>query len=218
MPIDQMGLRNLLANLNPKNNVTALREYRDGLQKKLEQEAGIRQEMPANQDNNSNTNRKQVIIELQAADKQLQQTIYEEKTRELELERLKREEAAAKSLRSRERVLARHERVLVNASMGKLLSAAVKVSQGTVIGGTGITVSCSRPSAQPGSTGDSSSCLPGKSDEIERDLKESVAFGIAAAEVARRRKANELKANIEEAACKKAQKEKARKRNINIII
>ncbi len=68
MPIDQMGLHNLLTNLNPKNNVTALREYRDGLQKKLEQEVGSRQEMPANQDNNSNTNRKQVIVELQAAD------------------------------------------------------------------------------------------------------------------------------------------------------
>jgi hypothetical protein len=219
MPIDQMGLNNLLANLNPKNNLTALREYRDGLQKKLEQEAIGNKEMLATQDNNNNnTDIKQVIVELQAADKQIQQTIYEEETRKLELERVKREEAAAKTLRDREKALARHEHVLMNASIGKLLSAAAKVSQCNSIGGAGIALSFSQSASKTSSTENSPYSLTGKSNEIARDLKESVEFGIAAAEVARRRKANELKANIEEAACKKAKQEKANTRNINITI
>ncbi|QDR79936.1 hypothetical protein [Sporomusa termitida] len=219
MPVDQMGLNNLLAKLNPKNNLTALRDYRDGLQKKLEQEAIGNKEMHAKPDaNHTTTDIKQVIVELQAADKQIQQTIYKEETRKLELERLKREEAAAKKLRDREKALARHERVLLNASMGKLLSAAVKASQGNTIGGTGMVVACSPSAAKPSNTENSPYSLTGKSDEIERDLKESVEFGIAAAEVARRRKANELKADREEAAGKKAKKEKAKKRNINITI
>ncbi|WP_371360905.1 hypothetical protein [Sporomusa malonica] len=218
MPIDQMGLNNLLANLYPKSNLTALREYRNGLQKKLEQTANGNKEMLAKQDNNNNTDSKQVIVELQAADKQIQQTIYEEETRKLELERLKREEAAAETLRKREKALAKHEHALSNASMSKLLSAATKSSQVNTMDGLGMTFSFSQPSSEPSNIGNAPHSLTGKVDEIERDLKESVELGIAAAEVARRRKDNELKANIEEAACKKAKKEKVKKRNVNITI
>lgn len=218
MPVDQKGLHNLLAALNPKNNLTVVREYRQGLQKKLEQAAGGGKAMPDKEDKTKTNDIKQVVVELQAADKQLQQAIYEEKTRKLELERVKNEAAAAKKLRDREKALARHERVLLNASVGKLLAAAGKVSQCNSIGGAGMTVSCNWPPAKPEGAGTSPYSLTGKSAEIERDLKESVAFGIAAAEVARRRKANALKADGEEAAGNKGKKEKANKRRINIII
>ncbi|BBB90205.1 MAG TPA: hypothetical protein PKA28_06420 [Methylomusa anaerophila] len=205
MPIDQVGLNNLLANFFPKNNLTVLREYHAGLQKKLAEKAFGNKEMLAKQDNNNaNTDIKQIVAELQAADKQIRQAIYEEETRKLEIDRLKREEAAAENLRKREKALARHERVLDNASMGKLLSAASKITHKV---GAGMVISLNSPHG-----------LPGKNDEIERDLKESVEFGIAAAEVARRRKNSELKANSEEAAYKKATKEKAQKRNLNITI
>lgn len=199
MPIDQADLKNLLTALFPKDNLTALREYRNGLQKKLAQGTGGNS---ARQDKNSiNADSKQVIVELQATDKNLQQAIYEDETRKIELERLKREEAAAKKMREREKALARHERVLSNASMAKLLAAVSKLNPYTTAAGS--------PAA---------GCLSGQGEAIERDLKEAAEFGIAAAQVARRRKDNEQKANNEEAAGNKARQEKAKKRSINITI
>ena len=197
MPIDQADLNNLLTTLFPKDNLTALREKRNDLQKKLEQGTGGNTKKLAAQDKNStNANNRQVIVELQAADKNLQQAIYEDETRKLEIERLKREAAAAKKMREREKALAKHERVLNNAGMEKLLSAVSKVHQYTTTAGS----------------------LSGQGDAIERDLKEAAEFGIAAAQVARRRKDAEEKANSEEAAGNKAKKEKAKKRGINITI
>ena len=205
MPIDQMGLNNLLAIVNPKSNLTVLKEYRAGLQKKFEQE--IR---------NTNTGNKQAIVELQAVDNQIQQTIYEEESQKLELERLKREEATAKNAREREKVLAKHERALDNASMKKLYYAISNNSQVQTMAGLGMSFSFCQPSSESNNTAHPQYSLEGKVDEIERDLKESTEYGIAAAEVARRRKSNQLKADIEESACKNVKK--AKRKTVNITI
>ncbi len=218
MPIDQMGLKNLLAIVNPKSNLTALREYRERLQKKFEQETYNKPtEMIANHNSsNTNTDTKQVILELQAVDKQIQQSVYEEETRKLELERLKREEATAKSAREREKALAKHERALNNASMNKLYSAISNNSQAQTMAGSGMTFSFCPSASEANNNAHPQYSLEGKVKAIDRDLKESTEYGIAAAEVARRRKTNQLKADIEEASCKNAKK--AKKKNVNITI
>jgi hypothetical protein len=205
MPIDQMGLNNLLAIVNPKSNLTALKEYREGLQKKFEQEV-----------RNTNTGNKQAIVELQAVDNQIQQTIYEEERQKLELERLKREAATAKNAREREKALAKHERALDNASMKKLYSAISNNSQVQTMAGLGLSFSFCQPSSESNNTAHPQYSLEGKVEEVERDLKESSEYGIAAAEVARRRKCNQLKADIEESACKNVKK--AKKKTVNITI
>ncbi|WP_094607473.1 hypothetical protein SPSIL_004920 [Sporomusa silvacetica DSM 10669] len=218
MPIDQISLNNLLAIVNPKSNLTALREYREGLQKKLEQKLhNNTTETIVNHDSShTNTDNKQVIVELQAADKQIQQTVYEEETQKLELERLKREEATAKNAREREKVLAKHERTLDNVSMNKLYSAISNNSQAQTMAGLGMSFSFCQPSAESNNNTHPQYSLAGKVEAVERDLKESTEYGIAAAEVARRRKSNQLKADIEEAASKNAKK--AKKKNVNITI
>ncbi|WP_371380196.1 hypothetical protein [Sporomusa aerivorans] len=204
MSIDQAGLNKLLAMVYPKNNLTALREYRDGLQKKLEQE--VRNSTSAttvnSDDNNNRADTQHVIVELQATDKQLQLAVYEEETRKLELERLKREEAMAKNLRAREKALAKHESVLYNASMNKLFSAINKLPQVQTMAGSGMAFSFGQQPAETDKNSYSTHSLEGKFEEINRDLKESTEYGIAAAEVARRRKNTQLKAEIEEAANK----------------
>lgn len=218
MSIDQASLNMLQAMANPKSQLTALKEYRDGLQNKLEQATRNQTTVNAdNQTNNASSDRKQVIVELQAADKQLQQTIYEEETRKLELERLKREAAMAKNQRQRAKALANHERALTNASTGKLLSAAIKNSQYQASGGTEPSLSLISPSPAE-ATGSQSpqSGFASKAAEIQSDLKEAVDYGIEAAEVARRRKDAEIKAAGEEAAEKKAKK--AKRRTVNIMI
>lgn len=218
MPIDQMGLNNLLAIVNPKSNLTSLREYRERLQKKFEQEAynNPPETIVNHNSSNTNTDNKQVIVELQAVDKQIQQSVYEEVTRKLELERMKSEEATAKSAREREKALARHERALNNASMNKLYSAISNNSQAQTMAGSGMTFSPCPSSSEENNNAHPQYSLEGKVEAIERDLKESTEYGIAAAEVSRRRKNNQLKADIEEASCKNAKK--AKKKNVNITI
>ncbi|CQR71739.1 hypothetical protein SOV_05370 [Sporomusa ovata DSM 2662] len=218
MPIDQMGLNNLLAIVNPQSNLTALRNYREGLQKKLEQKLhNNTTETIVNHDSsNTNTDDKQVIAELQSVDKQIQQTVYEEETRKLELERLKREASTAKNAREREKTLAKHERALDNASMNKLYSAISNNSQVQTMAGLGMSFSFCQPSSASNNSTHPQYSLEGKVEETERDLRESAEYGIAAAEVARRRKNNQLKADIEEAACKNAKK--AKKKTVNITI
>ncbi|TWH47109.1 hypothetical protein [Sporomusa sp. KB1] len=218
MPIDQMGLNNLLAIVNPQSNLTALKNYREGLQQKLEQKLhnNTTDTIVNHDSSNTNTDDKQVIVELQTVDKQIQQTIYEEETRKLELERLKREESTAKNARERGKALARHERALDNASMNKLYSAISNNSQVQTMAGLGMSFPFCLPSSESNNSTHPQYSLAGKVEETERDLKESTEYGIAAAEVACRRKNNQLKADIEEAACKNAKK--AKKKTVNITI
>lgn len=216
MPIDSRYLNNLMPIIQPKNNLDSLKEYRNGLWKKLSQGANTSDKKPGGpekSDSGTQVDIKRVFVELEAVDKQIQQASYEEQSRKLEEENLKREEAAAKKLREREKALAKHERVLENASMRKLLSATGKFPEYRTVAGTGII-----------SDGCQQKSFMGKAEEINRDIKESVEFGIAAAEVARRRKQNERKEETEAAAHKNheaglAIAKKKRKRNsINIMI
>lgn len=198
MSIDQIGLNKLLSIVRPKSNLDSLKEHRDGLWKKLNQ--GINTGT-GNPDNNSDM--KQMITELAEADRQIQQATYEEESRKLELERLKREEAAAKSFREREKALAKNERALQNASMHKLLSAAGKYSVYRTTPGAGAIYSLSQGLPGINNAGYPPQGPLGKSEEINGDIKESVEFGIAAAEVSRRRKRNQMKEENEEAIHKK---------------
>jgi hypothetical protein len=219
MPIDQIGLNNLLTMVNPQNNLTALRKQREQLQRKLNQETSYTTpNTQTNHDdsNNTSTDSKQIIVELAAVDKQIQQSVYEEETRKLELERLKQEEAMAKNAREREKRLAKHERALTNASMAKLSSAISNSAHAQSMAKSGMSFSFCQPSSEANSHIHSQYSLEGKIEATERDLKESVEYGIAAAEVARRRKNNQLKADIEEAACKDAKK--AKNKTVNITI
>ncbi|CUH97276.1 hypothetical protein P22_3403 [Propionispora sp. 2/2-37] len=205
MSIDQAGLHTLLSTLQPKTNLAALKERRDNLWQKLNQQA--------TNPSASQSDTKQIVAELSAADQQLQQATYNEVNRKLEIERCKREAEAAKKLREKEKKLAKHERVLYNASMNKLFSAIGNLSQYQALSGTG--------AVAPGAPG---SGLPDKASEIDRDLKESVQFGIAAAEVARRRKHTQQKLAIEEARQNQTAetplytKTKKKKKSLNIII
>lgn len=209
MSIDQASLNMLQAMANPKSQLTALKEYRDGLQNKLEQATRNQPTVNADhQTNNASSDRKQVIVELQAADKQIQQTIYEEETRKLELERLKREAAMAKNQRERAKALAKQERALTNASTGKLLSAAIKNSQYQASGGTEPSLSLSPSPAETTGSQSPQSGFTTKTAEIQSDLNEAVDYGIKAAEAARQRKDAELKAAGEEAAEKRQKKQK----------
>lgn len=180
MPIDQAGLNTLLSVFQPKNYLDTLREKRAGIWKKLS--SNVRD---GSKDN------KQAIAELQAADQQIQQEIYEEKSRKLELERLKREEAAAKSLRERERAFATHERVLQTASINKLFSAIGNAAEYRAMakGGTPLLFN----NGLYEKDGYTRNYLLDKTQEINGNIKESVEYGAAAAEVARRRKNNRIK-------------------------
>lgn len=191
MPIDQTGLNNLQAMFQPKSNLDVLREQRDGLWKKMNNSESSGE----NDSSKAKVNNHQLIVELQGTDKQIQQAVYEEENRKLELERLKREEAAGKNLREREKALAKHEGVLYNASMNKLLSAKGKSSQCQKMGG----ISCSLIQGVPVSSSevDSSHNKTGLLNEIDRDLRESIQFGIGAAEVARRRQKNHRQEELE---------------------
>lgn len=205
MPIDQVGLNTLLSVFRPKNYLETLREKREGIWKKLS--SNVRDDSKDN---------KQVIADLQATDKQIQQEIYEEKSRKLELERLKREEAAAKNLRERERVYAAHERVLQTASINKLFSATCNAAEYRAMakGGTPLLFN----NGVYEKDGYTSNRLLEKTQEISGNIKESVEYGVAAAEVARRRKDNRIKLEIEVALTNEAARKKKRKRSINIII
>lgn len=191
MAIDQTGLNNLLATLTPKNNMSVLREQRASVLQKLQQkiETGRPGEL------------KQEMRELAAVDRQLAHGIYDEVSHRLEKERLEREAALAKKERDRERALAKHERHLVNRSMSKLLSAAVKADYP------------GEAAFSDGSQGERSYVSP-----VDRDLQEAAQYGIAAAEVAVRRKNAEAKAQIEERTDKQQAAHRKKSRRVNIMI
>ena len=194
MAIDQTGLNNLLATLTPKNNMAVLREQRANVLQKLQQKM----------DNGKPADVKQEMRELAAVDQQLAKGIYDEVSQKLEKERLEREAAVAKKERDRERALAKHERLLVSRSMSKILSAAVKADY-------------------PGETAISAFNDGGKGERsyvsaVDRDLQEAAQYGIAAAEVAVRRKNAEAKAQIEEKADKQQADHRKKSRRVNIVI
>lgn len=194
MAIDQTGLNNLLATLTPKNNMAVLREQRANVLQKLQQKM----------DNGKPADVKQEMRELAAVDQQLAKGIYDEVSQRLEKERLEREAVVAKKERDRERALAKHERLLVSRSMSKILSAAVKADY-------------------PGETAISAFNDGGKGERsyvsaVDRDLQEAAQYGIAAAEVAVRRKNAEAKAQIEEKADKQQADHRKKSRRVNIVI
>lgn len=194
MAIDQTGLNNVLATLTPKNNMAVLREQRANALQKLQQK--IETGKPAEL--------KQEMRELAAVDRQLAQGIYDEVSQRLEKERLEREAVSAKKERDRERALAKHERLLVSRSMSRLLSAAVKADH-------------------PGEAAISAFSGGGQGERsyvsaVDRDLQEAAQYGIAAAEVAVRRKNSETKAQIEERTDKQQAAHRKKNRRVNIMI
>lgn len=216
MNIDQKGLNDLLSIMRPKNSLDMLRERREALLKRIDQNAPVTGK-PGEGDKNTGNDTKQALMELGEIDRQIQGEIYEEKTRKLELERLKREEAAAKNLREREKILARHEGVLYRYSFNKLLSADGKAREIRTMVRSGVSVTLSKGiSAEDEARGHK---LLQKLDDIDRDLKESVEFGIAAAKVAARRRHNRMKQEIEEAALAKRRNRRIKaKKHINIVL
>lgn len=199
MAIDQNSLSSLLAVFAPRSNMTALREQRANLLQKLQQN-------PADPDGDRQqaSDIKNNFRELAAVDQQISQAMYEEMAGKLEEERLKQEAAAARTERTRERALAKHERFLENKSMGKLLSAALKSGYPGGIGSPGVSSS---------GQGDASYV-----SDAERDLQEAVQYGIAAAEVAARRKNAEAKAQTEENAQKRQAAQRKKAKSVNIIV
>jgi len=187
--------------LTPKNNMAVLREQRTNLLQKLQQRT----------DNDKTDNVRQQagdikrqIQELAVVDQQIGQAMYDEISRKLEEERLAQEAALAKKERDRERALAKHERFLENRSMSKLLSAAGKVSHpGEAYSGA----------FNGGSQGDKN-----YASDVDRDLQESVHYGIAAAEVAARRKNAEAKAQIEKGAEKHQEANRKKTKRVNIMV
>lgn len=200
MAIDQAGLNSLLATFMPKNTMSALRQQRANLLQKLQQSN------TGDKDNQRQPTGdiKQQLRELIAVDQQIAQKLYDEISTKLEEKRLAQEAAIAKKERDRERALAKHERLLENRSMSKLLSAAGKAGH-------------------PGQ-----SCIGAFSggnredktytSEVDCDLQESVEYGIAAAEVAMRRKSAEAKAQFEENAEKKQVAHKKKSKRISIMV
>lgn len=199
MAIDQTGLNSLLTALTPKNSMAALREQRANLLQKLQQRTGKTDggQQPA-------ADIKKDIRELAAVDQRIAQEIYDETSKRLEEERLEREVAFAKKERYRERALAKHERLLENRSMSKLLAAAGKANH------PGESYSGAFSGSRQGDKAYVS--------DVDRDLQESVQYGIAAAEVAVRRKNAEARANIEERAEKKQAAHRKKTKRVNIMI
>jgi len=201
MAIDQSSLNSLLTTLTPKNNMAVLREQRTNLLQKLQQRTdngktdGGRQQAG---------DIKQQIQELAVVDQQIGREMYDEISRKLEEKRLEREAAFAKKERDRERALAKHERLLENRSISKLLSAACKVSHpGEAYIGA----------FNGGSQGDKNYV-----SDVDRDLQESVHYGIAAAEVAARRKNAEAKAQSEESAEKHQAAHRKKTKRVNLRV
>ena len=178
-----------------------LREQRANVLQKLQQRAdngktgGVQQQAG---------DVKHQLRELFMVDQQIAQEMYDEISRKLEGQRLEREAVFAKKERDRERALAKHERLLENRSMSKLLSATSKASHpgGDYSG-----------AFNSGSQGDEKYV-----SDVDCDLQESVQYGIAAAEVATRRKKAETKARIEETAETHQATQRKKIKRINIMV
>lgn len=216
MNINQKSLNDLLSIMQPKNSMDMLRERREALLKRINQNTSASGN-PGECDKNTGNDTTQTLMELSELDRQILAEIYEEKTRKLELERLKREETAAKNLREREKVLAWHEATLNRYSFNKLLSADGKAHEMSTMVRSGVSVTLSGGvSAEDQAYGNK---LVQKSQDIHRDLKESAEFGIAAAKVAARRRHNHMKQELEEAAAAKRRNRRIKaKKHIDVVL
>ncbi|OPX44993.1 hypothetical protein CLHUN_12250 [Ruminiclostridium hungatei] len=134
---------------------------------------------------------KESINKLREYDRDIQARAYENTARRLELERLEREEVTARNLHEKGLVLARHEDTLNCYSFGKLLSAKGKMH---------------------------ASNTSSKAEEVGKELKESVEFGIAAARVAVRRKNNRIKEENEQALAKRNSRKNKPRKHINVVL
>ncbi len=218
MIVNEKGLNDLLSLMQPKNSLDRLREKREVLLRKINQSTSTPEDCFKSA-NNSENNTKQVFMELIAVDQQIQREVYEEKSKKLEIERLKNEEAAAKKFREKEKILARHEAALQRHSFNKLLSASCKFNELRITEKSGVSLTLSE--AASSREGHSFSKLTEKSEEINRDIKESAELGIAAAKVAVRRRNNRIHDEIQEAASIKKQNRKSKiksqyKKHINL--
>jgi hypothetical protein len=181
------------------SNVDSLREYQNKLMEKLKSTANSEN---APKENDRSTERKQVIVELTSVGKELQQAIYREKSTRLENQRLKNEEATARTIRARNQARRERERLLMNQSMEKMMAAKSEAGECRAFGG---------------SIDDTSNDLTAnyfsdsRRDAVGNNLKEAREYSIEAAAVARRRKADEGKENAEE-------KEEKRKKNRRINV
>ena len=203
MAVNQAGLSYLLSVSQSKSFFNRPGNKNEGIIKKLNKGTDSYKD---NSNCNNNNKYMQLLRKLQEKDKAMQETLYERMSLKLRLEGLRREEMTTSNLRKKDRILAEQECILYHCSMRKLLSASQKNS-GIRLGTGDLNIkSCES----------SENNILEKADEISSDIKESVRFGIEAAEVARRRKNNQIKEAIEAAAKKSAAKrEKNRKRWIN---
>ncbi len=176
MAINQNTLNSLMTTFTFNSNMMALRDQRANFLHKLQQRTdngkmdGIQQQAG---------DIKHQIRNLAIVDKQSAQETYDEIYKKLEGERLEREAMFASKERDRERMLAKHERHLENRSMSKILSGSSKINH---------------PAGAYSGTfsGDSQGDKKYVSD-VDYELQESVQYGIAAAEVATRRKKAETR-------------------------
>lgn len=216
MNINQKSLTDLLSIMQPKSSLDMLREKREAQLKKINQGLSTSPDSGSNDANDT----KKAFSELQAIDEQIQMEIYEDKSNKLELERLEREEAAAKSLRKKQKASAEHQAVLERCSINKLFSAKRKSVELRTMAKSGVSLTLTNDFST--SNRDSAgNRLMQKSEEIDRDLRESREFGIAAAKVAARRKNIRVKKENEEAALENSKSRKGKNKNkkhINIII
>ncbi len=220
MIVNEKGLNDLLSLIQPRNSLDRLREKREVLMKKINQSASTPGDCFKSTDNSDN-NTKQAFMELVALDQQILREVYEEKSKKLEIERLKNEVAAAKKFREKEKILARHEATLQRHSFNKLLSAGCKFNELRITEKSGVSLTLSE--ATSSGEGHSFSKLTEKSEEINRDIKESAELGSAAAKVAVRRRNNRINEEIQEAASIKRQNRKSKiknkfKKHINLVV
>ncbi|MDF2985419.1 MAG: hypothetical protein K0R50_929 [Eubacterium sp.] len=216
MNINQKSLNDLLSIMQPKNSLDMLREKREAQLKKINQGLSTSPDSGKNDTNDS----RQDFAELRAIDEQIQMEIYEEKSNKLELERLEREAAAAKSLRKKERASAEHQAVLERCSMNKLFSANRKSIELRTMVKSGVSVTLTKDFSASDKDGPVNKLFQ-KSEEINRDLRESSDFGIAAAKVAARRQNIRNQKENEEAALENSKRRKNKNKNkkhINIIL
>ncbi len=220
MIVNDRGLNDLLYLMQPKNSLDRLREKRETLLKKINQSTPTLKDSLKSA-NGSEYNVKQAFMELVAVDQEIQREVYEEKSKKLEIERLKNEEAAAKKFREKEKILARHEATLQRHSFRRLLSAGCKFNELRITEKSGVSLTL----REAASTGDGNgfSKLSEKSEEINRDLKEAAELSIAAAKVAARRRKNRIDEETQEAASIKKQNRKSKiksqyRKHINLVV
>jgi hypothetical protein len=168
------------------SDVDSLRERQNKLMEKLDRACDDKNNQ---HDAGRIKERKQIIVELSAVGKELGAKIYHEKYNRLENQRLKNEEATAKTARARNKVRREREQLLLRQSAEKLAAAGQKINDYTETDSGHINAA------------------------IDNNLKEAREYSEEAAAVAGRRHAEEWKEYHEE----KARKRK-KQRKINMMV